>query len=369
MSNRQKFEYSDDIEDTWEIIDRLSRMVWERDSVPLETKNVVQQAATEFHRALRNAGHDLPRREVIQRAVPPRGANFDEGHLANGWRPYTIDRLAKLTTSRDVGSVAEAFLKATPALDEIRKIVGDGKAGFVFRGQRNIEWPLIPTLGRDEKFLNYVDKVSEAEFLENRTSKTSKYECDLIDQFKEDWKKLSEVDQVDRLSDIDSDDPSWWFRMQHYSENGSGTRLLDVTSSIPAALLFACLDWDSGLIDDTTDGILYLFVAGMNANQIDFANSKETFTDDKLFTGFADAPVFFLNPPHNERSKAQSGAFLWWPKFWEQYSGQIYYLRVLKERKREIIRELLLLNFGPKDVVRGQKGLENEVRLRSSLGL
>ncbi len=369
MSDRQKFEYLDDVEATREIIDRLSRMVWERDQVPKDTKSLVNKAAEDFNAALRNASHDLPRRENKQRAEPPRGANVDEGQVGNGWRPFTVDKLAQLVISRDVGSVAEAFLKATPVLDEIRLSIGNRKAGFVFRGQRNIEWPLIPNLGRNEQFQDHVAQVGEQEFLEDRQTITSKYERKLLLRFKEEWSKLDEVDQLDHSTDIAQDHFSWWFRMQHYSENSMGTRLLDVTSSIPAALLFACLDWETGLIDDSSDGVLYLFVEGMNASLVDFTTCAQSFTDEGLFNGFGDAPVFFLNPPHNERSKAQAGAFLWWPRFWESYPGQILYLRVLKERKREIVQDLLLLNFGPKDVVRGQKGQENEDRLRSSLGL
>jgi len=369
MSDRQKFEYSDDVDATWEIIDRLSRMVWEREQVPQETKTQVNKAAADFCSALRSASRDLPQRTSAPRSEPPRGADVDEGHQGNGYRPFIVDKLAKLVFSRDVGSVAEAFLKATPALNKIRQAVGDGKAGFVFRGQRNIEWPLVPTLGRVPDFLNHVNEVGEQEFFVDSRSNTSEYERDLLLQFKNDWSNHDEVDQLDLLTEIAPDHLSWWFRMQHYDRSNLGTRLLDVTSSIPAALLFACLDWESGLVDNSTDGVLYLFVQGMNANLVDFTTSTPTCRDTELFNGFADAPVFFMNPTPNERSKAQSGAFLWWPKFWKEYQGQILLLRVLKERKREIVRELLLLNFGPKDVVRGQKGQANEERLRNSLGL
>lgn len=369
MSDRRKFEFLDDVESTWEIIDRLSRMVWESNEVPQEAKTRVHQAATDFHTALRQASYKLPRREKQQRIDPPRGANVDEGGQGSGWRSFTLDRLTELIISRDVGSVAAAFLKATPALDAIRPTVSKEAAGFVFRGQRNIEWPLIPSLGRNPEFLQYVDDVDEAEFLKDRCTITSNHERNLLRQFKKEWPNLSEVDELDRLINIVDDDPSWWFRMQHYGGCNAGTRLLDVTSSIPAALLFACVDWENGRLDDSTDGVLYLFVEGMNANSIDFATDPKLFTDEELFTGFPDAPVFFKNPPHNERSKAQAGAFLWWPKFWESYPGQVFYLRVLKERKREIVRDLLLHNFGPKDVVRGQKGRINEDLLRSELEL
>lgn len=369
MSERQKFEFQDDVGDTWEIIDRLSRMVWERKQFSSERKIKVNDAAAAFHTEMRMASQDLPRREPKVRLNPPRGADVDSGQ-GGGWRPFTVDKLAKLVVSKDIGSVAEAFLKATPVLDAIRQTVGYAGAGFVFRGQRNIEWPLVPTLARNEKFLAHFKAVGEVGFLEGNQSKTSTFEHEMLGLFKENWAGGNEIDQIDLMTDIAAGDPSWWFRMQHYGEISEGTRLLDVTSSIPAALLFSCLNWDTGLIDDTTDGILYLFVEGLNAKTVDFADTTEDINGENLFDAYyKDAPIYFLNPPHNERSKAQSGAFLWWPKFWEPFNGQILYLRVLKERKQDIVRELLLLNFGPKDIVRGQKGSANEVALRKSLGL
>lgn len=344
-------------------------MVWERDSVSAEQKQLVNQAACDLHTALRNASSDLPRREASVRPKPPRGADTDTGQSGNGWRPFTVDRLARLVISRDISSVAEAFLKATPVLEAIRETVSDSSSGFVFRGQRNIEWDLVPTLGRNPALQDYVSTTDPNEFVEGRQTKTSSFELDAIQDFRNRWDHIEHIDPIDKRDPRSADDPSWWFRMQHYDENGPGTRLLDVTSSIPAALLFACLNWDTGLVDDSTDGVIYLFNEGGNAILEDFSDPSKNFIADELFTGFADVPVYFLNPPHNERSKAQAGAFLWWPKFWEPFPGQILYLRVPKESKKEIVKELLLLNFGPKDVVRGEKGLVNERRLRDSLGL
>lgn len=369
MNNRQKFEYLDDVEATWQIIDTLSRMVWERDSLPLERKTEIQKAARDLHTAMVSASHDLPRKESGQISTPPRGANVEAGWGTGGWRHFTVDRLARLVITKDIGSVAETFLKATPALEAIRGTVNDSSAGFLFRGQRSINWPLVPTLGRDRGFLDFVSKADPKEFVEGRRTKTSSFELQAINDFRARWDKIGHVDPIDKRDIRPDHDPSWWFRMQHYDEEGPGTRLLDLTSSIPAALLFACLDWSTGSIDDSDDGVLYLFNEGGNAIPIDFNSSIEAYSSDDLFTGFHDVPVFFLNPPHNERSKAQSGAFLWWPRFWKPFPSQILYLRVPKENKRTIVKDLLLLNFGPKDIVRGEQGLKNERSLRKSLSL
>ena len=78
-----------------------------------------------------------------------------------------------------------------------------------------------------------------------------------------------------------------------------------------------------------------------------------------------------MNPTHNERSKAQGGAFIWWPRFWEEYpaSRSLAYLRLPAEHKEAIARELLAFGVGPKEAVRGRKGLENERALRANLKL
>lgn len=367
---RRKFEFIDDVEATWEILDRLARMVWEHDKVSSDIRKRVHEAACNLHTELRNAAYHLPRREQERRAAPPRGADIDVRKNGSGFRAFSTDRIAQLTISNGIESLADAFVKGTATLEEIAKTVGDGTGGFLFRGQRNIEWPLVPTLGRNRDFLQFLDGNGEQELLKMGKSMVSSFEIEALSQFKKQWPNLASVDPIDRGADIPEDDAAWWFRMQHYDENAVGTRLLDVTSSIPAALLFACLDWSTGLVDDETDGVLYLFSEGMNAVTLDLNREPFPFTTDNLFHGFHDvAPVHVLNPPHNERSKAQYGSFIWWPKFWEELPSQIFYLRVPKERKRYIAAELLKTNFGPKDIVRGEMGRINELNLREQLGL
>ena len=156
--------------------------------------------------------------------------------------------------------------------------------------------------------------------------------------------------------------------MQHY-DRGEGTRLLDLTTSLMAALLFACVDWESGTIDASADGVIYLWPAGNNTNVDDFLLRSMPDTAEALFSQHPDAPHQILNPPHNERSKAQSGAFMWWPRFWEDAPyPEPYYLRVVASAKGDIVSDLLSMGFGPKEAVRGKKGLENERSLRAQLG-
>lgn len=358
-----KYKCADDARDAWEIIDRLSRMAWE--SNPTHSKNV-HDAASKFYTALLDATCHLPPRTSAPRVDPPKGGDVDHRPSSTGgWRSYSINRIAELAISHDVGSVAEAFIRSTPVLEAFKSSINDPKAGFVFRGQVDISWALTPKLGRDAGLIARA-RSDKREFVEGRRTKTSAHELAILETFKKDWPYMKDVDPLDIKDDLSENDPSWWFRMQHY---GGSTRLLDVTSSIPAALLFACLDWDTGQVDNKTDGILYLFVEGMSGNVEDFQSPRRAYTDKDLFTDFPEAPVSFLNPKHNERSKAQAGSFVWWPEFWEEYPGQVSYLRIPKQKKEDIARELLLTNFGPKDVVRGEKGRRNEMHLRASLGL
>lgn len=367
---RQKFEFRDDVVATWGILDRLAKMVWEHDDVPQETRKRINDAVSKLHGELVSASTHLPNREVTRRKIAPRGADLDTGPGQNGFKAFTTDRIAKLTFSRDIETLADAFVKGTAALEVIGNTVGNGTGGFLFRGQRNIEWSLVPKLGRSMGFQEFLRANGEDAFLQAGKSMVSDYERKLLSEFRNNWQDLEDVDPIDQMIELTDNDPSWWFRMQHYDDGSDGTRLLDVTSSIPAALLFACLDWETGLVDDSTDGVVYLFCEGMNSVVHDFSLVNATTLEDELFYGFHEvAPVQVLNPPHNERSKAQAGSFVWWPKFWEPYPGQIFYLRVPKENKRTIVKELLRTNFGPKDIVRGEKGRANELNLRVQLDM
>jgi hypothetical protein len=200
-------------------------------------------------------------------------------------------------------------------------------------------------------------------------TRTLPEELESLADFRRRWDSLEDVEDVDREKQLPDNHPEWWFRMQHY-DTGDGTRLLDVTTSLTAALLFACVDWKTGLVDEATDGIVYLWAEGNIGNLDDFLLCQMPSTADGLFSEYPDAPVYILNPPHNERSKAQSGAFLWWPRFWDDLpAAGPYYLRVVASAKRDIARDLLSMGFGPKEAVRGIKGLKNESSLRAQLGL
>ena len=118
---RQMFEYLDDVEATHEILDRLARMVWEHDSVPSDTRTRVNNAVSNLHSELRNAAYHLPRREPQTRASPPRGADIDTRQNGSGFRAFSTDKIAKLTISHGVESLADAFVKGTATLGSVDK--------------------------------------------------------------------------------------------------------------------------------------------------------------------------------------------------------------------------------------------------------
>ncbi|MFQ5802396.1 MAG: FRG domain-containing protein [Candidatus Methylomirabilales bacterium] len=361
---KNPFESQDQVTRVWPVLDGIARRAWERPSVDAGRKRGVHNAAGKFWAQLLDACRDLPQEDKREsRTEPPRGLDVDKG----GWSQFARDELVDMIGREDIRSVADAFLKTKSLL---RALQGGGTAGhqrFLFRGQRDIAWPLLPRKARALRDAGWTPP--ERYLCERRLTRTLPEELESLADFHKRWDSLEGVEDVDRGKQLPEDHPEWWFRMQHYDTEG-GTRLLDVTTSLTAALLFACVDWASGVVDETTDGIVYLWAEGNNGNVDDFLLHQMPSTADGLFSQYPDAPVFILNPPHNERSKAQSGAFLWWPRFWDDPPyGAPYYLRVVASAKSDIVRDLLSMGFGPKEAVRGIKGLENERSLRAQLGL
>jgi hypothetical protein len=354
------FRSTDEVQRTWPYIDGLARRAWDREGLTQDQKRAVGNAAGNFYNELLSASRDLGLESSI-RQLPPRGIDVEK----DNWNQFARHELVDMIGREDIHSISEAFLKATSLL---RALKGNtyGNRCFLFRGQRNISWPLLPRKGR--ALIDAGWTPPDQPLSDRRLTYILPEELHALEAFQMQWESLESVEDVDRERELPEYHPEWWFRMQHY-DPGDGTRLLDLTTSLTAALLFACVDWKTGSIDETTDGVIYLWVEGMNGNVVDFLLHRLPKTADKLFNDYPNAPVYILNPPHNERSKAQSGAFLWWPRFWEEppYSAP-YFLRVIANAKRDIVRDLLAMGFGPKDAVRGIKGLENERSLRRQLG-
>ena len=358
MSPEKTFSFLEQVERSWRFIDALARRAWEREGLSQDQKKNVGDAAGQFYVQLRNATHDLPSVDPVGETHPPTGINVDD----ESWGQFALGEFVDMAGRRDVHSITEAYLKATYLL----KVLDSDHRGYVFRGHRDISWDLVSRKGRELRESGWSPPSSHLD--EHRRTVLLPEELNALEEFRARWDDLEEVDEIDKAQVLPEDSPEWWFRMQHY-DTGNGTRMLDVTTSINAGLLFACVNWRTGELDNNQDGVLFLWSVGHNANTVDFLLEDLPARSAELFSGYPDAPVFVLNPPHNERSKAQSGAFYWWPRFWEEPpSGGPYYLRIPKNAKESVVTDLLKMGFGPKDAVRGAKGLENEKRLRSQLG-
>lgn len=357
------FESRDQLDRMWPFLDRLARRAWERDSIATSQKQAVGSAAGQLLVKMRGACNDLPPSNSRVCGEPPRGIDVDKSN----WSQFACDELVDMIGREDVCSVTDAYLKTTSLLRALHGTPSTGHQRFLFRGQRDITWRLLPRKGRALCDAGWTPP--DPYLTERRLTQALPEEIQCLEDFRNRWDTLESVEDEDRQKVLPPHHPGWWFRMQHY-DPGDGTRLLDVTTSLIAALFFACVQWSSGTVNDTVDGVIYLWPEGQNANVDDLLIHQMPETADGLFSQHPDAPRFILNPPHNERSKAQSGAFFWWPRFWDDPpSGAPYFLRVAAHAKRDIVRDLLSMGFGPKEAVRGAKGLENETLLRADLDL
>ncbi len=298
------------------------------------------------------------------RTKAPRG--FDLAEAGSSWTQFEYEQLFDILISNEIVSIADAMVKTTAHLRKIRNTMVGNQQRYLFRGQTDIKNRLRPRLGR------YLHKEIEAQRAKPPSDplKTTALELKAFEDFQKAW-PVATADELDKWAagSLPPYSAVWWMLMQHYADagGGHGTRLLDVTTSLLFGLLFACVEWDTGTIDENTDGVVYLFSEGHNAIVCDF-----------LIDGLPSAHELFcvphvvlhmvFNPPHNERSKAQSGGFLWWPDFWNEIGQGVPYLRIPGGYKERIARELLSFGVGPKEAVRGSKGLENERNLRRALG-
>ena len=320
-----------------------------------ENWQVIYKSSSLFNAALHKASSMLPL-SSNHRVIPPHG--FDIADSNQNWLSFELDRIFEVLVSDAIRSVSDATIKTTAYLSIINSTT-NGNRRYCFRGQSNIGYSLVPRLGR-----LIAGDIKDGKILPpNHRAVTSRELFDLK-EFQSNW-PVETVDKIDELTvkDIPDNASQWWFLMQHYADGyGDGTRLLDVTTSLLFALLFACVDWEEGTINEGQDGIVYFFLEGQNARVDDFlqrspSRAKEFFNTDH------DVRYMIFNPPHNERSKAQGGGFIWWPKFWEPQTENLPYLRVPAENKKMIAKELLSFGVGPKEAVRGEKGLQNEKTL------
>lgn len=118
----------------------------------------------------------------------------------------------EITNWKDLMGVAESLGQPFP-----------WPSAYVFRGQANADWPLVPSLTRQAKSLDLArEKLVEIEAL-------------LMHDFRAAAHGLPEASIVRELADL----ARWWGVMQHHR---APTRLLDWTRSLYVATYFAVVD-------------------------------------------------------------------------------------------------------------------------------
>jgi hypothetical protein len=283
---KKPFKFREQVERSWRFIDALARRAWERDTLTTEQKRAVANSAGTFYSQLLGATSDLPPLDPDGNSKPPIGINVDD----ESWGQFALSEFVDMTGRRDVRSITDAYLKATYLLS----VLDSDHRGYVFRGHRDISWQLMPRKGRaliDSGWKppgNYLDS--------RRLTTILPEEIAALKEFQDTYEDLDEVDEIDRIKSLDNKSAEWWFRMQHY-DPGDGTRMLDVTRSINAALLFACVDWKTGHFDDNQDGVLFLWSVGHNANTVDFLLDKSPTDTSGLFVGYPDTYKGFIHRP------------------------------------------------------------------------
>ena len=163
--------------------------------------------------------------------------------MENGWDKVAFERMtAKLGRYGPdaISSIGELLIYSNALGDAF------GTQKLYYRGEQEYGWPLK---SRAERSLGGIDLTKPG---------LSVRELAEIKRFQKQFKAKLPYDFGGKTKLPLDNSPLWLPIMQHYDEE-FGTRLLDISSSPFAGLYFACVGWD-GLIDTSTDGIVYCFV-------------------------------------------------------------------------------------------------------------
>ncbi len=244
-------------------------------------------------------------------------------------------------------SITEATIK----VHGLKKLLAHTSSSpMFFRGEHIFGWDLVSRLGRQHPIAwSNVD-----------SKMATSLELQLLNQFQSKVKSSEELKEkiFGEIPIIADNDVGWWSIMQHYDEN-SGTRMIDVTSSLYSALYFACADWD-GSIDETKDGKLYMFPhppgrterynPDMFKEQIIGSEDQIETTVETYFNvrSSFDIPRMRISPIMNNRALSQDGYFIWQRYFDKPLNfvgGNIFPFRIHREYKRSIIQELEFVGY------------------------
>jgi hypothetical protein len=225
-----------------------------------------------------------------------------------------------------------------------------------FRGQANHKWRLSPSI---ERFISN----DAPHIVDSRIYNWQSLEHILFEQFNQ--YSVPFMKSNDRnISDID-----WLVHLQHH---GMPTRLLDITSNPLCALFFAV----ENSRDDGVDGAVFFFCV----------HSTPMYELDSVVQEEENIANYFhcFYPRHiNERISAQSGGFLLFPRpekfdpFYELVTEDNEYvftpdpnfdikskIRIPKEYKQKIRRDLARLGVSTRTIFPGLDGLSASIKQR-----
>jgi hypothetical protein len=312
-------------------------------------------AGTQMQGAISSALGALSHYAVTHATAPAPSLPPNATRLVNNWLNLALREVESLNIEGNdaICSVTEAHWKTHGIMNWWHQ---NNRDRFFFRGEHHSNWNLESSAGRNglnhdpSNLLTVTSgEISALRVFQNRV----RADKQLFDSVFPDGCMLP----------LDSAD--WWALMQHYN---SGTRLIDITSSVFCALFFACADW-TGSVDTTVDGAIYLFpeaawreavlqptiIAGQNVG------STDQFHDSVLHYFDLDAhPIivrFRESLYRNDRLLAQDGYFLWQPQFDNRLNlRQIFKFRVPAARKIHVLRELYSIGYTAKRLIRGTQG-------------
>lgn len=300
-----------------ELLDGVARAFWELGDKKIDivqyqelTKSIgeatqgsgnleqIAALAGQFEGALRRAGAELPQER--ERSKPPHGT--DLGANDAWWKTFGLHEYARTLHTPSIRSVQDVI-----ALTRSRFGYSDESAQkqrYAYRGehQASLDRPLVPRRGREYR--------AKGSRLPDYRVVSSEESADLV-AFQKEWKvgkvAAPEADLV-AFADLTRGDSQWWALMQHYGPAaGKGTRLLDVTGSLFAGLMFACVSWD-GRVDHDIDGVLYIMELSEVAARPMFEDADGDFADtppdhwSKMFDMKHNIPTLYI--PKKMHSRA-----------------------------------------------------------------
>lgn len=294
------------------------------------------------------------------------------GNYVDNWLNLAIKELNDFNKhgSHYVTSCSEALLKVHGVTNIWHGNPANRKRIY-FRGEHHYGYPLVSRLGRNK---------SAAQ--SNTPTGATNFELQLLSNFQAQVLRDDALrsDVFGAQEPLNKDHPDWWAIMQHFDQS-FGTRMLDVTSSIFCALYFACAGWN-GDVDVDKDGCLYVFpqlsVRGATPNpnmingKLNDTNDRQMNSAQSYFTieGSLETARFRKTSHRNDREVAQDGYFVWQPKFWEPMQlGQSFTIRVARDSKMDILRELYSIGYTADRIVRGAAGRAAQVNLAKTLSL